>query len=503
MKNIKALLSCPSDVIDNFENEIHDAVDEINIYLEKLIDARIELIHYLTSSYSKYGKDAQDHLDDTLIRDADICLAFYYKKLGTPTKHYKSGTDEEINLMNELGKPVSVFKIVDYKGDKGSDELEQYFKDFGRSLYKVICGKENIYSSIRDNILSMLSEEMAIQLEIVHKPFNAFHFLESVLQLRTKREEIINYIEKINNYQIAIKTIAKQVVEQENNFEGPHKELFKQINDLQNSLSGISNPLSCFRQEITISDIFFDKTVDLLNRFVLENNLQLSNDFLSLQGQKVYISTLMGRQGELEFDDDSIKEKVILIQNLNSSLIDYYNCISYISVFRDYDFLPLAISNNTTVTQNKINLNIEIEKDYLFNYYNLKCFEGNRLSIELNIHIENILNPYKSFKDILEYDYGAQPPEVIGGLLNTKDYEMSTKSMIDWIADFDICNKDSISVISCSFAHLNPGDKKHLPTYLIVKKGLKEIKYNLTATNLSKRVFGVVLFDKVDELNEK
>ena len=111
MKNINALLSCPSDVLSNFGSEIYRAIDDVNFYIEKILDIHINLQHYLTSSFSQYGKPAQDHLDDTLIINSDICLAFYYHRLGTPTKEYKSGTDEEIHLMKDSQKHISLFRI--------------------------------------------------------------------------------------------------------------------------------------------------------------------------------------------------------------------------------------------------------------------------------------------------------------------------------------------------------------------------------------------------------
>ena len=140
MRKINVLLSCPSDVFANFSQEIYQAVSEVNYYIERILDTHIELLHYSSSSYSQVGKSPQDHLDDTLIINSDVCIAFYYKKIGTPTKKYRSGTDEEIHIMKDQGKHVSLFRIYDSK-----DEQNDWFgkiKDLTVSLGYAASPKE-------------------------------------------------------------------------------------------------------------------------------------------------------------------------------------------------------------------------------------------------------------------------------------------------------------------------------------------------------------------------
>ena len=170
MKKVNILFSCPNDFYLSFKDEVYNTFNEINEYTEKLLDMRFDLHHYLTSSYSQVGKPAQDHLDDTLLLNCDVCYAFFFHKLGTKTTNYKSGTDEEINLMKQRGKHVSLFWIQETNNDNNDQNLVDYFNDITQnSYYLKIIGKDNIKKILKNDILNFISKDFAVTLNKICK----------------------------------------------------------------------------------------------------------------------------------------------------------------------------------------------------------------------------------------------------------------------------------------------------------------------------------------------
>lgn len=55
------------------------------------------------------GDEPQKLLNKQIVEDADIILAIFKERFGTPTSQYGSGTEEEIMLGLEMGKTVLVY----------------------------------------------------------------------------------------------------------------------------------------------------------------------------------------------------------------------------------------------------------------------------------------------------------------------------------------------------------------------------------------------------------
>ena len=55
------------------------------------------------------GDEPQKLLNRQIVEDADIILAIFRERFGTPTSQYGSGTEEEIMLGLEMGKTVLVY----------------------------------------------------------------------------------------------------------------------------------------------------------------------------------------------------------------------------------------------------------------------------------------------------------------------------------------------------------------------------------------------------------
>lgn len=105
---LNIMISHPSDVKD----EVQCAKNVIQRWNSSHATSRqIVLVpkHWEDDTYSSFGDSGQDIINKQLIDESDIVIAIFRHKLGTPTKHYDSGTVEEIFEALKLKKQVFVF----------------------------------------------------------------------------------------------------------------------------------------------------------------------------------------------------------------------------------------------------------------------------------------------------------------------------------------------------------------------------------------------------------
>ena len=502
MKTINALLSCPSDVLPKFGREINRAIDDVNFYIEKILDIHINVRHYSTSSYSQVGKPAQDHLDDTLIVDSDICLAFYYHRLGTATKNYKSGTDEEIHLMRDNGKHVSLFRILDSENDVDCEEgLNDYFDTIGTfSMYKTIIGKENIFNELRMDIINYLVSSFNVELTKMDEPFDPISYFKKTIHFDNKKSKIVNLIDTINKL-TEEKTFAdknlERVIEDSKNDEHL-KELFDKESyvELANSvgINGSFGLKNFMKKEATIEEIFDTSSAYYLDEFVKENSIELKEDFMSFQNIKVY-RDVTPLNGGLCLDDCAIKEKIESIIELSNSLKNYYEWISYFEQYKGTVLVPLAIFNNTTSFQESINIRLHIELDEYLSYFNLKPI-GLVADEMYVVGLDNFLNPYKRYAGYEEYRYPPFSQEAKRSVFPNfvTDYEATVISWFKEYFDYEIERTNKEIVLKLSFGGVNAGEKHCFPTYLVLKDSIREIQYEIFGSSLPRKQVGKLLF---------
>ena len=132
------VISCPSDMVEE-RLTVQEAVREINEH-----DAYYRGIHFDVKYWDKdvlFGSgEPQMIINNTIICDADIIVALFWQKLGTPTERAKSGTIEEIEMMIREGKQVFVC----------FDERDIVIHNTGKRIFK------NIISTSLNQCLSLI-----------------------------------------------------------------------------------------------------------------------------------------------------------------------------------------------------------------------------------------------------------------------------------------------------------------------------------------------------------
>lgn len=497
MRKINLLLSCPSDVFSNFGNDIFEAVTDVNFYFEKILDTHIELLHYSSSSYSQVGKPAQDHLDDTLIINSDACIAFFYHKLGTPTSKYKSGTDEEINLMRSQGKHVSLFRIYDSNDDKNFDsELDRYFKDISAvSMFKTIIGKEKIIDTVKIDLVNFITSTFNVELLMMGEPIEPIKFFKKIAHISDKKKEIENLINKINKLSSKRDETIRMVKETSKEIK---EEICKSLSGkmysdiLQNVPAIPAVPENFLRSEVVFNDIFDEDSVNLLNRFKENNNIEILDSFLSFQEEKVYRSNVM-LDTSLLLDGCAIKDKVLCLQELSDNLKIYFAWLTYLKEWKNLILIPLAIFNNSVSYQESINIKLKVKKRYFKNFYQLVPNELISFNI-YGIGIDKFLNPYNKYAGYEEFSY---PPKMLesynSSIFGTSiDYAKSIENMFNEMFQYEIENTIDEVTIKTVFNNVNAGEKHCFPTYLILNKNIKNIYYEIFGSALPRKISGKI-----------
>lgn len=140
----RILISCPSDITEEVKI-IKEELENINTYLLKKLNMRLETLYWEDDIFPEYGNRTQDIINNQIVIDADAIIAVFGEKIGSNTGKYKSGTIEEIEEVIKLSKKVFVYfseKDVSREGiDKSVDEIKkinEFKKEYGsKGIYSI------------------------------------------------------------------------------------------------------------------------------------------------------------------------------------------------------------------------------------------------------------------------------------------------------------------------------------------------------------------------------
>lgn len=227
----RIFLASPGDVKDE-RNIVKDVVDDFNNTFSEELNAVLKLIRWETHTYPSFGEDAQSVINEQIKDEYDIFIGILWRRFGSPTLKYNSGTEEEfyrafqkytnspsdIRIMiyfNDEALPISsidihqLSKINDFKiklQDSGGyyftyNSLDN-FKSLLRShLYKVI--KE--WSLGKDISPKRTTELVKMDEEVYSEELGYWDFDDLI---ETKFAECSQYLEEIST---ATTCVAEQI----------------------------------------------------------------------------------------------------------------------------------------------------------------------------------------------------------------------------------------------------------------------------------------------------
>ena len=169
------MIVSPSDVQE--EREIAKKVlyrwNEINSRYHNIV---FSVLGYDINAHADSGQHPQESLNHQLLEQADLIIAIFWTKLGSPTTEYSSGSVEEISRHIQNGKKALIY-FSKKKVDLEKVDSEQYKKlqDYKRSIqgntfYKEVPTEDEFEKLLKDEIQLIANELRSNQLIIHKKP---------------------------------------------------------------------------------------------------------------------------------------------------------------------------------------------------------------------------------------------------------------------------------------------------------------------------------------------
>jgi hypothetical protein len=137
---LNVMLCGPADATDSI-SAIRGVVDEWNGSHAQDAKLMLRVRHWETDAHSVMmaGRDGQAIINQQLVDEADIVIAVFHSRLGSPTPRAVAGSVEEIQKALDKGLRLSVFFS---KGSPpGHTDPDQYIalQQFKRSLPGTVC----------------------------------------------------------------------------------------------------------------------------------------------------------------------------------------------------------------------------------------------------------------------------------------------------------------------------------------------------------------------------
>ena len=137
------LISCPGDVAERFLPIIKETVISMNTSLkdvEEVLEDRfgtridLEIMYWGENGRGEFliDKTGQDVLNEQLVNNSDGTIGLFYRRLGTKTDRYPSGTVEELEKTLERGKRAAIIFISNRDSERLTFDSDESLKEYGR-----------------------------------------------------------------------------------------------------------------------------------------------------------------------------------------------------------------------------------------------------------------------------------------------------------------------------------------------------------------------------------
>ncbi|MBN1550465.1 hypothetical protein JW979_03300 [bacterium] len=211
---VSVFLASPGDV-SNERLQVEKTINEMNIWLKKLVNVQFELIKWETHTYPGVGEDAQDVINKQVSGTYQVFIGILWSRIGSQTKRADSGTVEEFQIAYKR-----------YCDDPRANHIMFYFKD------KPIPPSQIVPDQIAE--VQNFKKKISISKGVYYREFNESDELCSlmriglssliadwrknkVLQLITEREDedegFIELMEAAMENMKAVKQDTERIVE--------------------------------------------------------------------------------------------------------------------------------------------------------------------------------------------------------------------------------------------------------------------------------------------------
>ena len=154
----KLMFSCPSDA-ENYLPIIEKVIKKFN--RDNIFNIYIEVMYWKKDTFPE-TRNPQESINNQLVDECDLDIAIFDGKLGSRTKNYLSGTDEEINRFRKMRKQVFVYffeglRSINSKLDANELLKVMKFKERyqlqGDIFYSTFQTQQDLYEGFYDHLM--------------------------------------------------------------------------------------------------------------------------------------------------------------------------------------------------------------------------------------------------------------------------------------------------------------------------------------------------------------
>ncbi len=163
----RVLLAAPSDVTEEHAL-VAEAINDWNVQHGDSAEARVELMNWRTHAHPEAGRRPQALINRQFADRADVVLAIFWRRLGSPTGKAASGTVEEIERARRRGRKVMVYfsqRASTEKEPPDSREqarMERFKRRLGRNaLYGTYSNVREFEALVRKDLALVMREVIA------------------------------------------------------------------------------------------------------------------------------------------------------------------------------------------------------------------------------------------------------------------------------------------------------------------------------------------------------
>jgi hypothetical protein len=163
----RVLLAAPADVTEEHQL-VAGAVNDWNLQHGESSKARIELMNWRTHAYPEAGRRPQDVINRQFADRADLVVAIFWRRLGSPTGKASSGTVEEIERAQRRGKKVMVYFSQHLGAENEPPDsreqarMERFRKKLGKiALYEIYADVQEYERVMRKDLALVMREVVA------------------------------------------------------------------------------------------------------------------------------------------------------------------------------------------------------------------------------------------------------------------------------------------------------------------------------------------------------
>ena len=338
------LISCPGDVVEEIDI-INEVVTEFNQRFSNTLGISIQTRHWRTSSFPQSGNKPQNILNEQFVNDCDAAVAIFWTRFGTPTDEFKSGSEEEIEIMMAAGKQVFLYFCEKPINPEEIDEQYQLVKEFrGKYADKGVYWTYNSIESFKDQFYANLTQYFLTkkQLDTIELETKPKLSLKSISEDGEIQDSVI-----IQKYIVPNPMSADERIER-------IKAKFEKINSIHlsdkkniSTKSGIVSILSTY--SINNKVIIEETTQKNIAGFAKVKDIFLNADFFNLGDLREDIASTLASGsyggGVVLIGSEEEKQKYYAIHDLEKEINDYVLWDNIENAFSNMFMMQLVVEN--------------------------------------------------------------------------------------------------------------------------------------------------------------